>query len=276
MGNGRKIALGIFLGFITSNLVACNNQEFSPNNFNKNNRVVGGYEVAEGSYPAQAAILFKNTDSIYDAQFCGGTFIAPNWVVTAAHCVDGVSKSAIDVGFGLTTLPEYNVPENRADVVEIQIHPNYVHYMDGNDIALLKVAFKKNKSSSYINYAGKNSAELYTPGNTAIALGWGTLGEYSERPQKLNAVGVKIISDQICKSGYDYLVGESMVCAGDMKNGGIDTCQGDSGGPLLVNGVLIGLTSFGDGCARPGKPGVYTEVRNYASYIAYVTGVSGE
>ena len=100
---------------------------------------------------------------------------------------------------------------------------------------------------------------------TALVSGWGTLTEGGATPTILQKVEVPIVSDAECRDYYGYYsVSDSMICAGEK---GHDSCQGDSGGPMVCGGFLCGIVSWGYGCARPGNPGVYTEVSYFVDWI---------
>jgi secreted trypsin-like serine protease len=98
-------------------------------------------------------------------------------------------------------------------------------------------------------------------------LGWGRVAEGGPPSRYLMAATVPVVADADCATAYTRFSADSMVCAG-YPQGGVDTCQGDSGGPMIAAGLLVGIASWGDGCARPGKPGVYTRVARYADLIA--------
>ena len=119
--------------------------------------------------------------------------------------------------------------------------------------------------------AGNLAPARYTPVGDLQAIGWGTLVEGGSIPDRLQEVTVPLVTDAACRAAYllvNYIY-ETMICAGEA---GKDACQGDSGGPLVntdSNGTvyLVGLTSFGVGCARPRYPGVYTEVSFFQDWI---------
>jgi trypsin len=109
-----------------------------------------------------------------------------------------------------------------------------------------------------------NDDALWTPGTMESIVGWGTTSEGGDTPDRLQEAEVPITTDAYCSDAYDDFDATSMVCAG-FPEGGVDTCQGDSGGPMFgrdAAGALkvVGATSWGEGCARPGKPGVYARV----------------
>uniref|UniRef100_A0A452QBU3 trypsin n=1 Tax=Ursus americanus TaxID=9643 RepID=A0A452QBU3_URSAM len=104
-------------------------------------------------------------------------------------------------------------------------------------------------------------------GTQCLISGWGntqSTGEYY--PDVLQCLQAPILSDSSCRSAYPGQITSNMICLGYLE-GGKDSCQGDSGGPVVCNGVLQGIVSWGAGCAQKGKPGVYTKVCNYVSWI---------
>jgi len=124
-----------------------------------------------------------------------------------------------------------------------------------NDVPLLRVA-----SDSQLD------------NGTFTIAGWGTTVEGGDQQRFLLKATVPFVDDAQCGNAYSTFVPSDMICAGDLANGGVDTCQGDSGGPMFRRDgfgewIEVGITSWGAGCARPGKPGVYTQVSNFASSI---------
>jgi hypothetical protein len=132
------------------------------------------------------------------------------------------------------------------------------------DVALLQLASPAPSPAAPVKLAGPGEESIWAPGTVALASGWGALSEDGAFPEQLHAVQLTNLADAVCASPTSYgtdFQPETMLCAGEPA-GGKDTCQGDSGGPLVspVNGGgvrLVGDTSFGVGCARPGFPGVY-------------------
>jgi secreted trypsin-like serine protease len=104
-----------------------------------------------------------------------------------------------------------------------------------------------------------------------MVLGWGRTGEQSPTSRYLLGATVPFVADGTCEKAYAEFAASDMVCAG-FAEGGVDTCQGDSGGPLVAGGKLVGVTSWGEGCARKGKPGVYVRVVAYQAALAVPIG----
>jgi secreted trypsin-like serine protease len=223
--------------------------------------VVGGRDAAPGAYPAVAEITFGSSF------LCTGTLIAPRWVLTAGHCssITGAAVASpaawppqlIDVRIGSVT-PGAG---ERAPVRRVIVNPNYLVNM-GYDIALLELASVSSKTPARV--VGAGGAGLWAPGTLETIVGFGTTEEGGDVADTLQEAQVPITTDAYCSGAYDDFDASTMVCAG-FPAGGVDTCQGDSGGPMFGRDAVgalkvVGATSFGEGCARPGKPGVYARV----------------
>ncbi|MEV5730802.1 MULTISPECIES: S1 family peptidase [Streptomyces] len=220
--------------------------------------IVGGTTTTTSSYP----FMMQITDASQN-QFCGGTLVSPTKVVTAAHCMVGESPSGVRVVGGRTYLNGTNGTVAR--VSKIWIHPNYTTATRGEDVAVLTLSTAMPYTTA--KYVSSTDTSVYAAGTTARVLGWGTTSSGGSSSNQLRTATVPIVSDTSCGGSYgsDYVKSE-MVCAG-YSSGGVDTCQGDSGGPLLVGGVLAGITSWGEGCAQAGYPGVYTRLTTFSSLV---------
>ncbi|GGM39001.1 serine protease [Longimycelium tulufanense] len=216
--------------------------------------VVGGEDTTTQKHPWVVALT---TPSGF--QFCGGTLVAPNKVVTAAHCTDGDHPSQVRVVAGRTDLRTSQ--GTVAGVRSIWVHPDYRRVTAGNDVSVLTL--DRSLHHRTLPLASATDAGLYAPGSPATILGWGRTSEGGSASPVLKQATVPVVSDSDCFRAYGGRYSQdAMVCAG-YQRGGVDTCQGDSGGPMVVGDKLIGVTSWGDGCARAGKPGVYARVASY-------------
>lgn len=237
--------------------------------------VVGGSVADPGEYPWMAAV-YRGT-SPAGGQFCGGTLVAPDVVVTAAHCVLDLLENTVallpldvrgqklKVFLGETKLSAEG--GERIVVSRVTSHASV-------DIAVLELT--QPSAQTPLPWAGPADGSVYPPGTVATVTGWGATTEGSSRSNDLREAQVPIISDADCAASYPGQTSASLeVCAG-YPEGGVDTCQGDSGGPMIVpkpgGFLLVGATSWGEGCARPGKPGVYAEIAAASDFIASFVG----
>ncbi|MET9440421.1 serine protease [Streptomyces sp. NPDC006610] len=220
--------------------------------------IVGGTTTTTTTYP----FMMQITDSSQN-QFCGGTLVSPTKVVTAAHCMVGETTSSVRVVGGRTYRNGTNGTVAR--VSRIWIHPNYTDATNGEDVAVLTLSTSMPYTPA--KYVSSTETSVYAAGTTARIVGWGTTRSGGSSSNQLRTATVPTVSDTSCRTSYgsDYVAAE-MVCAG-YSSGGVDTCQGDSGGPLLIGGVLAGITSWGEGCAAAGYPGVYTRLTTFSSLV---------
>jgi secreted trypsin-like serine protease len=240
--------------------------------------VVGGNDASPGEYPAVAEITFG-------AFLCTGTLVTPNYVLSAGHCgsVTGAAVATpaswpaplINVRIGGVTQSD---GENRS-ARRVVMHPNYWFFQQkdiltaGYDVSLIELSSASTKAA--VQVSGASETALWSPGTMETIVGWGATEEGGDLPDRLQEAQVPITTDAYCDNAYEGTFdAATMVCAG-FPEGGVDTCQGDSGGPMFgrtSGGTLrvVGTTSWGNGCARKGFPGVYGRVgdsilRNWVS-----------
>jgi secreted trypsin-like serine protease len=232
--------------------------------------VVGGTSAEAGEYPWQIALLKKQGNSLYF--ICGGTLIGVQRVVTAAHCTSG-SAGSLKVLVGTQLL---NSGGSILNVTSYADHPSYSSRRSRFDAATLELGSSAvtagGQTMPLIGPEGSADDGLWAPGDMLAISGWGSTSEGGSIPNQLREARVPRVSDITCGQSDYYgsaFHAPTMVCAG-FAAGGVDTCQGDSGGPLAASTQdplptsesnpsqwrLAGITSWGDGCARPKKPGV--------------------
>ncbi|MFB7600204.1 trypsin-like serine protease [Streptomyces sp. NPDC056160] len=225
--------------------------------------VVGGTPTTTHAYP----FVVQLTDAD-GKQFCGGTLVAAGKVVTAAHCVSGESADGLRAVGGRTYLDGTDGTVSK--VSGIWIAPGYSDAASGDDVAVLTLATAMPYAPA--KFVSPADTGVYKAGTAARVLGWGTTAESGSPSDQLRTATVPVVSDTGCASAYGSdFVASDMICAG-YPSGGTDTCQGDSGGPLLVGGVLAGITSWGDGCAQAGRPGVYTRLTTFSDLVTAQVG----
>jgi len=237
-------------------------------------RIIGGKEVPPDTFPWMIALVYRDEPDIYQGQFCGGSLIHPNWVLTASHCIHDKS-SEIDAVLGTNDLTSPPGEYERIEVVEIIEHPGYNHFTMNNDIALLRLSRPSRQTpiSSLITPA--NAFILAPPGKIVTITGWGDTDIKPWRtdfPELLMQVDLPIVSNANCRRVYKWKVTGNMLCAGS-EEGGKDSCNGDSGGPLIVEDghggyAQAGIVSWGEGCGRADYYGVNTRVSKYIDWIA--------
>jgi len=226
-------------------------------------KVVGGQDAAQGEFPF---IVSLQENSM--GHFCGGSLIKSHWVLTAGHCVTDTTIDQIVIG--MQNLQDTSNTEVMK-VKQIIRHPQYNADTTDYDFALIEL----DKDSKYAPVP-LNTTDIAIPASgqpvIATVAGWGVTNENSYNlPNLLQKVEVPLVSQDVCNKDYNGVITDRMLCAG-YAQGGKDACQGDSGGPLVATGSdgsrhLIGVVSWGQGCARANLPGVYSKVSAAAAWI---------
>ncbi|MFJ8476607.1 S1 family peptidase [Kitasatospora sp. NPDC094011] len=240
-------------------------------------RVVGGDAVTTADHPWIVALASRQQfGGGRSGQFCGGALVTPTKVVTAAHCFYDEAKGRVDRP-GLKVIVGRDDMRGSAGrevaVQRIWVHPDYNYAANMNDVAVLTLA-ESQGSRPVLELVGQGETGPYASGTAARVYGWGDTSGRGDYSPLLRGADVSMVADQTCAHAYPggqdgKFDARGMVCAGEEK-GGKDACQGDSGGPLVVAGRLVGLVSWGTGCAEAAHPGVYTRVSSVTDAVRSV------
>ncbi|NXJ53695.1 FA10 factor, partial [Spizaetus tyrannus] len=229
-------------------------------------RITGGTLCRRGHCPWQVILFFHK-----DTGFCGGSLISSRWVVTAAHCLDLVRPHHVTVGDFDKYQREFK--EQKIGVEQTWTHPHYDSNHYNGDIALLYLSSDVifNEYAIPICLPSPNLATLLSEeGRIGMVSGWGATHDRGSTLRFLMKVQLPIVNMETCQRSTDRLITDNMFCAG-YNTEVADTCKGDSGGPFTVpyhnTWFLLGIVSWGEGCAEKGKYGVYTRVSNYIPWI---------
>uniref|UniRef100_A0A182J896 trypsin n=1 Tax=Anopheles atroparvus TaxID=41427 RepID=A0A182J896_ANOAO len=209
-------------------------------------RVVGGFEIDVSEAPYQ-------------------------WVLTAAHCTDGSPPSALSVRYGSS---EHASGGTVVPVARVVKHPRYSSATIDYDFSLLELEGEVSFGELVQPVALPEQDEAVEDGTLTTVSGWGNTQSSSESNAFLRAANVPTVNQNECDTAYEDFGGvtDRMLCAG-YKQGGKDACQGDSGGPLVADGKLVGVVSWGYGCAKAGYPGVYSRVASVRDWVRENSGV---
>ncbi|MEU5050537.1 serine protease [Streptomyces sp. NPDC021096] len=237
--------------------------------------VVGGQVVKVSDAPWMVALASRERfGGLRSGHFCGGAVVGRTTVVTAAHCL---SREVL--GVDVADARDLRVIAGRDDLRSragaeipirgIWVNPDFDMGTNAGDVAVLTLA-EPVPAARAIPMAPAGDA-AYEPGTAAGVYGWGDLtgtGTYSET---LRGARVLVLADALCRQAYpggpEGTYSPATMLCGGLPLGGRDACQGDSGGPLVARGRLVGLVSWGSGCAQPGRPGVYTRISAVAGLV---------
>ncbi|KAM4610158.1 suppressor of tumorigenicity 14 protein homolog [Polymixia lowei] len=244
----------------------------------RSSRIVGGQVSREGEWPWQVSLHIRGTGHV-----CGASVLNQRWLITAAHCVQDNGKNQYsradlwEALLGLHIQSQTNKWTVKRNVKQIIPHPGYKPQTYENDLALMELDTPVTLNQNIWPICLPTATHDFPAGKAAWITGWGATREGGFAAAILQKAEVRIINQTVCAGLMEGQITDRMLCAGVLK-GGVDACQGDSGGPLSVTGpsgrvFLAGVVSWGDGCARRNKPGVYTRVTKYTGWIKEKTGV---
>lgn len=227
-----------------------------------NEAIVGGTHAAPGEFPYQVSVQTSSHK-------CGGSIIDKDHILTAAHCVDGLSVSRLRIRAGSN---QHASGGKLVKVAKVTKHAEYDAKTIKNDIAVLKLASSLEFGSTISAVELPSSADDVPPTGTRCSVtGWGSTSHGGgSLPSNLLVAYVNIVDHERCVKEYvdQHEVDDSMICAG-VKFGGKDACQGDSGGPLVDASTKkqVGVVSWGFGCGRHAQDGVYASTAAYLEWI---------
>lgn len=228
-------------------------------------KVIGGRPADDHRF--MAGISFDGTESLG----CGGTFVAPRVVVTAAHCLQDPQefpRLKVRPGSGAAGSAPL------LDVLSVIVHPDFDSNLMQNDVAVLYVeAAPASANVRPISFNHNGAVPRNNANSILTVIGRGNTSSFgSLYEDQLRQADVAVVPQATCAADYDAdRITDQVICAGDSARGGTDSCQGDSGGPLVaaIDGQLklVGIVSWGEGCAQSHNPGVYTRVSSMATWI---------
>lgn len=249
---------------------ALKNYNFLKDNNISESRIVGGIEAIPHEFPYTVGLsIFTQLGTM---NWCGGSLIAENYVLTAAHCL----KKAyyVIVYIGCHEITDKNCVKIKTEKIHYILHEKFQSTTLQNDIALIKLpgAILMNENIQLIKLPETSSTERISAGESVTAIGWGYYHDgHSELSDYLRYVNVKIMDISECRKIYLGIPRKTNICIDGSE--GKSTCNGDSGGPLVYTDknyekILVGLSSYGAkaGC-EIGWPAVFTRITSYLDWI---------
>ncbi|XP_077998486.1 chymotrypsinogen A-like [Glandiceps talaboti] len=231
----------------------------------KSTRITNGRVAKPHSYPWIASLQVEDTfnGETYTYHRCGGVLIAEQWILTAAHCVYGITGIRIYVVLGAHDLTKSEGTEQRIKASQLYFNKDYDNIKILNDLGLIKLQ-KPAELNRYVKIVTLASKEN-EPGN-CVASGWGSKTIEGDTSHLLRETTVDVIANKKCQEiWFEEKITGGMLCAGSQTKG---ICAGDSGGPLMCKKnkkwSMYGISSWGaDECGLEDIPDAYTRVSRY-------------
>ncbi|XP_060643210.2 suppressor of tumorigenicity 14 protein [Anolis sagrei] len=247
--------------------------------YNKQSRIVGGLNADVGEWPWQVSLHVKG-----EGHVCGASLISERWLVTAAHCfreenyVRYFDPKLWTAYMGLHDQTDRtNSKVQMRTIKNIIRHPLYNDFTFDYDAALMELSSPVTYTKEIQPICLPDITHEFPTGKAIWVTGWGATQEDGMGATILQKAEIRVINQTMCNTLLPNQITPRMMCVG-ILSGGVDACQGDSGGPLTSvesndRMFLAGIVSFGTGCARRNKPGIYTRVSKIKNWIKETTGV---